>query len=271
MHRLFLLCALLLALPTLNTASPGSNIAEVSIVAYHSIFNPNRHTLSLYWEISGCGERKLPACQSQGTLAGSTQCGPPNVAVDVYLNDASNKVLSYDPTYLPVDPIRGPLLIQDLISFRTEHELHPSYGNTVDSYGFRVFAFAIDPVTNLSLNITRFTVDDSLDGFTTASRSRLAPGVYVYGTGGGSSTVEIEHRVLEVEYRPPRSPEPPAMNAFVMCLVLTFGLAYVSLVAISKWRKDLAVIVLLTILLSWEMWLRRQKLAHTETLWEPIY
>jgi len=209
----------------------------VSIIAYDYLFHLDRHTVSIDWEILGCGEHKLPGYQPQGTLENPTQCGPLNVAVDIYLNDASKKVLSYDPNSLPLHPIHGPLLIQDLTSFRTEHELHP-YGNSVGSYTFHVFAFAIDPATNLSLNITKFTLADSLDGIT--SRGKPAVVIPVYGTNGGSTTVGIEPKVLAIEYRPRRSSEALQMYTFVAYWIVAFVSAYgVSLVAMTKGRFSL--------------------------------
>lgn len=60
---------------------------QMSILAYDYRFNLDRHILSIDWEISGCGEYKLPEYQPQGASGVPTQCGPPKLAVDVYLNE----------------------------------------------------------------------------------------------------------------------------------------------------------------------------------------
>jgi hypothetical protein len=59
----------------------------MSIIAYDYLLNLDRHILSIDWEILGCGEHKLSTYQPQGALAGSTQCGAFDLAVDVYLNE----------------------------------------------------------------------------------------------------------------------------------------------------------------------------------------
>ena len=60
----------------------------------------------------------------------------------------------------------------------------------MDTYTFRAFVFAIDPVTNLSVDIARFTIADSADGFTVARLSTRE-----------DTTIGIGSRALEVEFR----------------------------------------------------------------------
>jgi len=131
----------------------------------------------------------------------------------------------------------GTRRIRDLISFRTKHELHP-YGHSSDSYTFHTFAFAIDPVTNLSVNIAQFTTAGSLDDFTT----RVAR-IPAYGTND-SATMGIKALAIEVGYHPPKSP-----GAFTMCVLvtswtLTLVSVYVSLVAMTEGRVDFTTIIL---------------------------
>jgi hypothetical protein len=231
----------------------------MSIIAYDYILSPDRHVMSIDWAVLGCREHKLPEYQPQGALADSTQCGPFNLAVDVYFNGASNRVLSYNPDNLPADPIRGPLLIRDLISFRTEHELQPTR-HPAGSYTFRAFVFAIDPATNLSVDIAQFTTAGSLDGLTTPSCAVRIP---VHDTNNGTVPMGIEPLTLEVEYRPYSS-----SGAFTMCVLvtswtLTLVSVYVSLVAMTKGRVDFTAIILhaftaLAILGLWEGWLGKQ-------------
>jgi len=133
----------------------------------------------------------------------------------------------------------GTRRIQDLISFRTEHELQPS-GYTLDTYTFHAFVFAIDPVANLSVDIAQFAIAGSLDGFMTPSRA-VQP--FAHDTNN-SATMGIKPLVLEVEYRPPKLP-----RAFTMCVLITsWTLAlvsvYVSLVAITEGRVGSTTIFL---------------------------
>ena len=56
-------------------------------MAYDYLPNLDRRTVSIEWEISGCGEHKLQTYQPQDVPAASTQCGPFNLAADVYINE----------------------------------------------------------------------------------------------------------------------------------------------------------------------------------------
>ena len=129
---------------------------------------------------------------------------------------------------------------QDLIGFRTEHDLRPSR-HSVDFYTFHAFAFAIDPITNLPVNITRFAVAGPLDDFMTDSRGTLTVGAPVYGGNGDSTMAEIETQVFE--YRPPKSFWASIMCLLVKSWALALVSACVSLVAVMKGRVNLAGIV----------------------------
>lgn len=59
----------------------------MSIIAYDYFPNLDRRVVSIEWEIVGCGEYKLTARQPQDTPTPSTQCGPFNLAADVYINE----------------------------------------------------------------------------------------------------------------------------------------------------------------------------------------
>lgn len=156
----------------------------------------------------------------------------------------------------------GSRRIQDLISFRTEHELHPS-GHPVDSYTFHTAALAIDPTTNQSVDITQFTIASSLGGFTI---TRVAS-VPAYGTDD-SMTMGIEPLAMDVEYRPSKSSGAFIMCALVMSWTLTLVSVYVSLVAMTKGKVDFTTVILhaftvLAILGLWEGWLGKQSFgAH---------
>jgi len=151
----------------------------------------------------------------------------------------------------------GTRRIRDLISFRTEHTLHPS-GDPVESYTFHASAFAIDPTTNLSIDIARFAISRWLDGFTTQVAR-----VSTHGTNDGLATTGIEPIVLEVEYRPPKSSGAFTMCALVTSWALTLVSVYVSLVVMTGGRANFSALVLnvltvLAILGLWGGWLGKQ-------------
>jgi len=131
----------------------------------------------------------------------------------------------------------GTRRIRDLISFRTQHVLHPS-GHSLDSYTFHAFVFAIDPITNLPVDIAQFAIAGSLDGFT----SKVAR-VTAYGTND-SATMGTNSLALHVEYRPPKSPGTFTMCVLVMSWTLILVSVYVSLVAMTEWRVDFTAIIL---------------------------
>jgi len=243
--------ALFLTLQVLGVTFPGGanlidhmpNTTGMSITAYDYFLNLDRHILSIDWEILGCGDHKLSTYQPQGALADPTQCGPFDLAVDVYLNCASNKVFSYDPNKLPVDPIQGPLLIRELNSFRTNHELHPS-GSSVYSYAFHAFAFAVNPATNVSVDIARFAITNPSDSFTTSSRSTNVTKGFVYDTDSGPTTVEIVAHALDVEISHSRLTQGISLCMFATNWILTITSAYITFSAVTKGRVGFAVVIL---------------------------
>jgi len=170
------------------------------------------------------------------------QCGPFDQAVDVYLNNVSSKAFSYDPSKLPVDPTWGPVNIRELHTFWTGHELHPS-GPSADSYTFHVFAIAVDPVTNLSVNIAQFAIVNSLDGFTISSRGAEAMKRFNYDTDGGPKTVEIESRALDVQIRHSKSAKMLNICIFATNWALTLVSTYIACKATTTGRVDFAVVL----------------------------
>ena len=59
---------------------------QISIIACDFALSLDRRVVSIDWEVLGCGEHKLPEYHPQGALVDSPQCGPSNLAVDIYLN-----------------------------------------------------------------------------------------------------------------------------------------------------------------------------------------
>lgn len=60
---------------------------QMSIIAYDYFLGLDQRVVSIDWEVLGCGEDKLQEYHPQGALADSTQCGPLNLAVDIYFNE----------------------------------------------------------------------------------------------------------------------------------------------------------------------------------------
>lgn len=70
-----------------------------------------------------------------------------------------------------------------------------------DSYTFQAFAFAIDPATNRSVDIARFTVPSSPDGFTLCSHEMEIKEKLTIDAENGPTTVEIRSRMLTIVIR----------------------------------------------------------------------
>jgi len=60
---------------------------QMSITAYDWFPNLDRRTLSIEWEILGCGEHKLQTYQPPDAPTALTHCGPFSLAADVYINE----------------------------------------------------------------------------------------------------------------------------------------------------------------------------------------
>ena len=244
-------------LPLTGDSVENVRLFQISILGYDSILDPDRRVVSIEWVISECRDQKLTTQNPRATFGGSPPCSPPNRTIDVYLNkwvciclctsvsnnrvsSASDKIFSYNPKNLPVDPDWGPIpyahnlrafrrsveliadsrRIRELVSFRAEHGLNPSK-DSADSFFLRAFVSAIDPATNSPIEISQFAVLDFPDGFTISSRDTNAASV----SDRGATTVGIKSRALEVEFR--RSKPLETWRAYV--LPVSWALTLVSL------------------------------------------
>lgn len=133
--------------------------------------------------------------------------------------------------------------IWGLNSFRTEHGLHP-LESPANSYAFAVFAFAIDPITNLSVDIGQFTIANSFDGFTTSARDTKMMKDFTYNADSGPRTVEIVAHVLEVEICRSKSARALAFCMFTTNWALTIMSAYLAFSAIRTGRVSFAMVIL---------------------------
>ena len=130
--------------------------------------------------------------------------------------------------------------------FETEHELHASdhFPVPFDSYTFQAFVFAISPVSNRSVDIARFTVPSSPDGFTVYSTDTGVEKQLTYNTGSGPTTVEVKSRLLTVVIRYSTLTLTLTACMFAANWVLTFGSLYVVFSATTEGRVTWSAFVL---------------------------
>ena len=107
--------------------------------------------------------------------------------------------------------------------FTTEHQFdkYDKWGPTHDivvpfkHYSFHAFAFAIDPITNNSVQIAIFGIADTLGDFVIRSYDAADTTKFTYESEDGLVTTEVESRVIRAEIE--RS---AIAKAFAICLFL---------------------------------------------------
>ena len=82
-----------------------------------------------------------------------------------------------------------------------------------ERYSFLASAFAIDPITNSSVQIAKFGIIDTLNDIVIRSYDAADTSNFTYESGGGLVTVEVESRALRAEIE--RS---VIAKAFAVCL-----------------------------------------------------
>jgi len=92
-----------------------------------------------------------------------------------------------------------------------------------ERYGFHASAFAIDPLTNESVQISMFGIADALNDHIIRSYDTAGTAKFTHETEDGLVTTEVESRVLRAEIE--RS---AIAKAFVICLFLGNWVATVS-------------------------------------------
>jgi len=185
--------------------------------------------LLIEWEVYCEPQFEEGSGQPQGDT-GSTSWDPLDYAagaraVDVYLTDPAGKVLSYDPTKL-----------MDYNHFATEHDIHASghFPIPFDSYNFQVYAFAINPATNQSVNVVRFSVPDSPRGFTLSSSETEVAKLFTCATEEGPKTVEIKSRMLTIAVRYSTFTLTLTTCMFVVNWTLALASLYTAFSAVTK-------------------------------------
>lgn len=122
--------------------------------------------------------------------------------------------------------------------FETEHELHPSgrYPIPFDSYSFQAFAYAIDPATNGSVGVARFSIPFSPDGFTIRSHETEVTKKFTYNTDNGPTTVEVKSRMLTVVIRYSVFTLALTVSMFVASWALSLASLCITFSAMTKGR-----------------------------------
>lgn len=222
-----------------STVVPGMlETQSMSLLGHDYVLDTNRRTLSIDWEISGFVEHGRLSHHLHDTF----EHYPFNQAVDVYFYDTSNKVFSYDPNKIPIDQTHRPAYVQELTSFRTVHELHPS-AHAIDSYTFSLLAFAIDPATGTSVNISKFGLENLLEWFTIFSNGTQTTTEFTHHTTSGSITTEVESHALAVEIRRSGWARTFNMCIFATNWILTAGAVHFLWERASGWVAVTAVIL----------------------------
>jgi len=181
----------------------------------------SENKLSIEWEV---------LCEPLGGGVDPALWEPPDYAVgahavDVYLTDTSGNILTNDPAKL-----------LDYNHFETKHNIRPLEQLPVpfDSYIFHAYAFAINPVTNQSVDIVKFSVPDPPSGFTVSSSEIGVAKPFTYATDDGPGTVEIKPRMLTVAIRYSVFTVALTTCMFVTNWILTLATLYITSSAMAR-------------------------------------
>jgi hypothetical protein len=151
-------------------------------------------------------------------------------------SDAGN-TFSYDPTRS---------LGSD--KFETVHELRGSgrFPEPLDSYTLQLFAFAINPADNLSVDITQFSVTGSPNSFTVSSSSHGAgiTNQFAYDTGNGAEIMQVRSRALTITIQYSAFTLALTVCMFIANWVLTLASLCITLSAIKRGRVTWSAFVL---------------------------
>lgn len=135
-----------------------------------------------------------------------------------------------------------------LDKFETVHEMRASgrFPEPLDSYTFQLFAFAINPADNLSVDIAQFSVPSSPNGFIVSSPVHEADvtNQFTYDAGNGSEMIQVKSRALTITIQ---------YSAFTLALTacmsvanwaLTLASLCITLSAIKKGRVTWSAFIL---------------------------
>jgi hypothetical protein len=99
-----------------------------------------------------------------------------------------------------------------------------------DACSLTVSAFATENATNRTVSIVTFAASEALNNFLVSSVEAETKSNYTYDSGPGSTTVEAQSSVIDIEAR-----RTQLAQAFTLCLILvnlalTIGSTYITLV-----------------------------------------
>ena len=126
--------------------------------------------------------------------------------------------------------------------FTVEHRFNKHGGedsteNPVDifqHYNFNAFLLAIDPAMNHSVHIAMFGILGTLGDFDIRSRDAADTSEFIYDSGKGPVTTEVESRVLQVEITRSAISKAFAVCLFIANWVLTVGSVYITALVASR-------------------------------------
>lgn len=90
-----------------------------------------------------------------------------------------------------------------LDKFETVHKMQAlgRFLKPLDSYSVQLFAFGINPVNNLSVDIAQFPAPTAPTGFTVSSHYADVMDKFTYDTGNGSEITRVKSRALTLTIR----------------------------------------------------------------------
>lgn len=177
-------------------------------------------------------------------------------AVDVYINNASQPIFSYDPALLPTyaAPGSGDAFPANLYSFKVEHDTFtcaPRHDVPNDCYFFSAFAFIIEKATNDSVP-TAFGVDNSgSNDFAAQSYGQASRNHFSHIISGEQTTGEVES--VTMDFLITRSKRAKALTYFMLVVnwLLTVGAMVTTALTFSrrgKLKDGIALVPLMLIL-----------------------
>jgi len=112
---------------------------------------------------------------------------------------------------------------------RTENLMDP-----FQRYSFNTFVFAIDTLTNHTVDIVMFGILDTLGDFVIRSHDAPDTSEFTYDSGNGLVTTEVGSRILRAEITRSAIAKAFAICLFLVNWMLTVGSVYITALVASK-------------------------------------
>jgi len=185
-----------IAAATVDSTDYVMIFGEISSFDWH-----DPQVLSVRWSLSGNGTFGLEVPDIDLNLL------PVNRAVNVYLNDVSEPVFSYDPMEFPSSPAGKQLIVDSLSSFNTEHSTEyclPEYYAPRDCYTFSAFAFVLDSATNESITTVLTIANDRPGDFSVSRNGEISISHISHNLGGHHNTTDAYSYTISPTITRPR-------------------------------------------------------------------